>query len=66
MIYLYHQRGARPQEVCDMWCVVDPFGFAWSDLLETLEEAQAFLAQLREEHWKVQGINIEFEIERRD
>lgn len=49
-----------------MWCVVDPFGFAWSDLLETLEEAQTFLAQLREEHWKVQGIDIEFEIERRD
>ena len=49
-----------------MWCVVDPFGFAWSDLLETLEEAQTFLAQLREEHWKVQEIDIEFEIERRD
>lgn len=50
-----------------MWCVVDPFGFAWSDLLETLEEAQQYLQKLREKPVILSdGTQIEFEIERRD
>jgi len=50
-----------------MWYVVDPFGFAWSDALETLEEARQYLQKLRNEPVILSdGTQIEFEIERRD
>lgn len=46
------------------WCVVDMFGFAWGDLVDTLEEAQRQLAEIREDSIR-RGWDIEFEIDRR-
>ena len=46
-----------------MWYVADMFGFAWGDLVETLEEAQEQLRALREDP-KVKEWGIELEIVR--
>ena len=32
-----------------MWYVSDVFGFAWGDVVETLEEAQVQLRELRDD-----------------
>ena len=46
-----------------MWYVSDVFGFAWGDVVETLEEAQEQLRALRADP-KVQEWGIELEIAR--
>jgi len=46
-----------------MWYVSDMFGFAWGDVVETLEEAQVQLRELREDP-KVKEWGIELEIAR--
>ena len=46
-----------------MWYVSDVFGFAWGDVVETLEEARAQLAQLRNDPF-VKQYDIELEIAR--
>jgi hypothetical protein len=46
------------------WCVVDEFGFAWGDVVETLEEAEKQLRELRADT-TVKLYNIQLEIERR-
>ena len=48
-----------------MWCVVDMFGFAWGDLVDSLEEARRQLKEIREDS-KRRGWDIDFEIERRN
>lgn len=47
-----------------MWCVCDEFGFAWGDVVETLEEARRQLEELRTEAAK-KGWDWGFEIEKR-
>lgn len=46
------------------WCVVDEFGFAWGDVVKTLEEAKKQLRELRADT-TVKLYNIQLEIERR-
>lgn len=67
MIYLYHQRERKTPDIggITMWCVVDMFGFAWGDLVDSLEEAQRQLKEIQEDS-KRRGWDIDFEIERRD
>ena len=47
-----------------MWYVCDEFGFAWGDVVETLEEARRQLEELRAEAAK-KGWDWGFEIEKR-
>jgi len=47
-----------------MWYVCDEFGFAWSKGIETLEEAQLQLEELRADARK-KGWDWGFEIEKR-
>lgn len=46
-----------------MWYVSDMFGFAWGDVVETLEEAQRQLRELRNDPI-VKQYDIELEIAR--
>lgn len=46
-----------------MWYVADMFGFAWGDLVETLDEAREQLHALREDPI-VKQYDIELEIVR--
>lgn len=46
-----------------MWYVSDVFGFAWGDVVETLEEAQVQLRELRDDPI-VKQYDIELEIAR--
>lgn len=46
-----------------MWRVIDEFGFGWSEAVETLEEAERQLEELRLEAWK-KGWEWGFEIEK--
>lgn len=64
MVYLYHQVRVDPQKEATMWCVCDEFGFAWGDVVETLEEARRQLEELRAEARK-KGWDWGFEIEKR-
>ena len=46
------------------WCVVDMFGFAWGDLVDSLEEAKRQLKDIQEDSNR-RGWDIEFEIEKK-
>lgn len=57
------KEGMNPGRSGTMWYVSDVFGFAWGDVVETLEEAQAQLRELREDP-KIKELGIELEIAR--
>lgn len=47
-----------------MWCVVDVFGFPWGDLVDSLEEAQRQLEDIRDD-CKRRGWDFVFTIEKK-
>lgn len=47
-----------------MFIVVDDFGFAWGDLVDTIEEAHRQLMDIRKD-CEARGWNFPFSIERR-
>lgn len=57
------KEGMNPERSGIMWYVSDVFGFAWDDVVETLEEARQQLRELRDDPI-VKQYDIELEIAR--